>query len=183
MSVGPSVNFCQHFECPWDLPKTFRAATGPTVNFSQLFLQPLEIHSTFLASVGPSVHFPCICRTFCQLPSTYVHARVHLLTFHVSAELSVNFHQLSVQPQDLLPTCVNSLFVSRTFRHLPLTICASMGPSKMFCVPAGLSVNFRQLSVQLRDLQATLNAAAGHSQKLLQLSVRLWYLLQLSVHP
>ena len=51
----------------------------------------------------------------------------------------------------------------------------------MFRVPAGLSVNFRQLSVQLQDLQAILSATVGHSHKLLQLSIRLWYLLQLSV--
>ena len=51
----------------------------------------------------------------------------------------------------------------------------------MFYVPAGLSVNFRQLSVQMWDTQGTLSAAAGHSYKLLQLSMQLWYLLQLSM--
>ena len=78
---------------------------------------------------------------------------MHLLTFRVSAELSVNFHQLSVQPQDLLPTCVNSLFVSWTFRHLPLTICTSIGPSK----------NIPCTRWTFRQLQATFRAVAGPS--------------------
>ena len=133
--MGPSFNFCQHFECPWELPKTFRAATGPTVNFSQPFLQPLELNSTFRASVGPSVHFPCIRRIFCQLLLTFRACKGPSVnfpcvsrifrqlpsTFRTATGLSANMRQLSVRPQDLPSPSFNNLCIHGTFKIVPCT--------------------------------------------------------------
>ena len=123
----------------WDLPSAFHASVVPTINF-------LCIRGTFR-------RLPCVCGSFCQLRQLSVCARVHLLTFRASAGLSVNFHQLSVRPQDLPPTCVDSMFVSGTFSHFPLTICASMGPSK----------NVLCTCWTFRQLQATFRAVVGPS--------------------
>ena len=164
---GPSVNFRQHFECLWVLPKTFRAATGlPSTSVN--FLQPLELHSTFCASVGPSVHFPCICRTFRQLPSTLSASAGPCIKFlcvsgtfsqlsvrswylpsvwsalRVCAVPSVNFHQYFVHPWDL---------PKRSVRLMDL-------PSTSVNYPCGLGT-YCQLSVHPRDLQSTFWPSAG----------------------
>ena len=165
-SVEPSVNFCQHIACRGTLQKR---SVQPRI-FHQLSVQLrdlpstsvcwgnfCQLPSTFHVCKGPSVNFPCISGTFRQLPSTFR------------------------AMQDLPPTCVDSMFVSRTFSRFPLTICASMGPSKnVLCT----RWTFRQLQTTFRAVvgpSGNSQCGAGHSYKLLQLSMQLWYLLQLSM--
>ena len=95
--------------------------------------------------------------TFCLLS---VHPRDYLSNFCVSAEHCVIFSKHYVRPRDLPSTSVNFCTFSApsvnipcdrgTFRHLQST----------FCAVVGLSANFRQLFVHLRDLPSTFHATA-----------------------
>ena len=137
-SVEPSVNFCQHIACRGTLQKR----SVPPRIFHQLSVQSrdlpstsvclgtfCQLPSTFPVCKGPSVNFLCISGTFCQLPSTFR------------------------ATQDLPPTCVDSMFVRRTFSRFPLTISASMGPFK----------NVLCTRWTFRQFQATFRADVGHS--------------------
>ena len=105
----------------------------------------------------------------------------------MTAEPTVNFHQLSVYPRDLPSTSVNFLHVCRTFREFPSAFSACTGPSvsfKYFCgtfhqVPSTFhaatrpSFNFPcgrgtfcQFSMRPRDHSSAFRAAWGHSMNL-----------------
>ena len=104
-----------------------------------------HLSSDFLASTAPSVNIPCRCRTFHQL----------LSTFHASGGPSINFlfgHRSFRQHLSTFclavvsyTTSVNFQCIRWSLRQVPLPFRAKAGPS----------VNFRQLSVHLRDVPLT----------------------------
>ena len=103
-AVGSSVNTSQLSVRLRDFPSAFCASTGHSFNFRQHFMRPKDYPLTFRVSAGHSVNFselPCGRGIFCQLS---VHLQDLPSIFGVSAEISVNFHQLSVRPRDLLST-------------------------------------------------------------------------------
>ena len=73
--------------------------------------------------------------------------------------ISETFSQLSVRLWYLPSTLVNSPCIRGSFRQLPSTFCASMGPPETFRAAAGPSVNFSQLSVQPWELLSTFRAS------------------------
>ena len=139
VSAVPSVNYRQHFVHPrdllkrsvqlLDLPSTSVNYPCGIGSFCQLSVHPRGLQSTFCAPTGSSINFPCSLGTFRQhfalpwdLPSTSVN-------FPCSVGPSVKFlcgcgtcRQHSLWPED--------------------------DPST-FLVSAGLSINFRELSVGL----------------------------------
>ena len=120
-ATGPSVDLCQRSVPPLDLPSTLRLAVGPSFNFCQLSVQLHVLPSTFPAAYL-SINFPCCRGIFRQLPSAFCAAMIPSINFYAAEGPSVNFCQLSVQPQGLATTfhlaagpSVNILCGCRTF--------------------------------------------------------------------
>ena len=148
---GPSINFHQHSMRPRNLPLTsdnipcgretlctlpsaLCAAGKHSVMVCQLSVQLGHLSSS-------SVNFPCHLNAFCPLPST----------FSVTGRPSVNFVSLLCCRETF--NQVPSIFreVRRPFVSLPFCRVPSV---KIFAAGRS-SVNFRQLSMQLRDLLST----------------------------
>ena len=177
------VNLCQLSVREGDLSSTsviIRVAGRPSINFRQLFLWQGD-HPTTYANFpcgardfpSASINFMCGRETFRLLPSSYRAAgrppvnfvnflyrqksfRQHLSTSHAAGRLSINVHQLSVQPGDLLSTSVNFLCYWETIRQIPSNSRAarrSFGNFRqLFRVAGRTTVNFCQLFVRPGDL-------------------------------
>ena len=134
-SAEISVNVCQFLECPQVISFFLQAFVGPSINFRQLSTRPRYLLSNFRASTGPSVNFACIHGSFCERPSS----------FCAFAGLSVEFHQLTMHPWDLLKTLDNFPCIHGTIRQILAIICASALPS----------VNFQKISICPQDVLST----------------------------
>ena len=168
-SAGPSINCCEHFVRPQNLPEIFHSSPRSSVNFLSirgtfhlLFVRPQNFHqilSAFLVYVGTaigssvSVKFLCICGSFHQL---FVQKR-NILSASVNFPfVHVTFGQLSVLQQDILSTSVNSSCVTGTFcEHFVLSWDLPLTSVSFPCLP----VAFGQLSVLLRDFPSTFPVA------------------------
>ena len=152
-----------------DFPSTFVSFLCGLGTFHQLFVQLPNLTSIY-------VNFLC-CGPFCQVLSTSVNfpgghwtfCQLHMLslylqsTFNAAGGLSVLFRQLTVRPQDLLATAINFPCGCRTFHHhsvLPVDLWSTsvnfLATFRQLPAPVRAakkpSINFRQLSVRLRDL-------------------------------
>ena len=145
MAAGPSINIrCVRGNFR-ELPSTFYASVGPSVNF------PCR------ASSRPSVNILCIRGTFrkcivrpLDLPSALINFLCGCETFREFPCTNGTFCQLSMHPRDL-PSTFHT--VSRIFRLIPSTLCASKGPF----------VNFLCICSTFHQLLSTLCASARPS--------------------
>ena len=127
-----SVNFCRPFVRQGDLPST-------SVNF------PCG-RQTFHHLLSTSDNFPCSQETFRHLLVLQVDLAS---TFRADWRLSINFCQISVQPEDLTST-----FCQLSILTEDLPVAQTTGRS---------SVKFCELSVQLEDLPSNFCAAGRPS--------------------
>ena len=176
--TGPSVNFKCLRMIFRQIPSTFSASARPSCNFCQLSVQLWDISSKF-------DNFPCGCETLCQLlvrprclGQLFVQQKDHLSNFYVAAGPSVNFHELSVQPQDLLSISVNSLCACGTFHQLPSTVRAVVRHSVIYLLLSLRSRNLPLTSVNFlcflgtfRPFSVNFHASAGQSINFCQHSV------------
>ena len=116
-------------------------------------IRPQDFLSNIRTSACPSVNFHQLSVHLRYFPSTCVNFSC----------ISGTFSQLSVHPWDFLSISVNSPRIHGTFCQLLSTLCASVGPTKMFRAAAGPSVNFSQLSVQPWDHLSTFRASTSPS--------------------
>ena len=160
-----SVYFLEHSVRPEDPPSPFHAAGRSSLNSRYLCMRSGDLPLT-------SVNIMFERETVRQLSSTLCAGRKPSVTFLNDWETICELTQLSVQPGELpstfvrpgdLPSSfVNSPCIQETFRELPLTFHAKVGPF----------VNFHQISVCLRDLLSTFHAGGRPSINLCQFPFR-----------
>ena len=186
-----SVNFCELFMQPADLPSTFVNFPSRKETFCRLsssFVRLVDLPSTFIAARKYSMNFPYGLENFRQILSTFRAPGRHsinfrqlymqpedLSIFRIAGRAFVKFRQLFVLPGDFPSTSVNITCGWETFHQLPSSFCAAVRHSMNFRSLSMQPEELRQLFVQPRDLPSTFINFPIHRVTFCQISSRMFH--------